>query len=79
MNNGKLSAIIFGVIGCIIGLLICWLGVSIFLQQTETHTTTYFFAGISIRGKTFGAILIWSGLVILFYCIRKMIKYLKAV
>ena len=79
MNNGKLPVIIFGSIGCIIALLFLWLGLWIFLQQTDTHTTTYFFAGIAIKGKTFGAVLIWFGLVLLFYCIRKMIKYLKAV
>jgi hypothetical protein len=79
MNNGKLTVIIFGIIGGIIALLICWLGIWMFLQETDTHTSTYFFAGIAIKGKTLAAILIWLGLVLIFYCIRKMIKYLKAV
>lgn len=79
MKNGRLTVIIFGSIGCIISILLCWLGVSIFLEQTDTHTTSFYFAGIEMKGKTLAAVLIWLGLVLIFYCLRKMIKYLKAV
>jgi hypothetical protein len=79
MKKGKLTVIIFGSVGCIIALLICGLGLSMFLQETDTHTSTYGFLGLTIKGKTLATILIWFGLVLLFYGIRKMIKYLKSV
>jgi hypothetical protein len=79
MKNGKLSVIIFGSIGSIIALLIFWLGLSMFLKETNTYTSTYGFLGLTIKGKTLAAVFMWIGLILIFYCIRKMIKYLKAV
>jgi hypothetical protein len=77
MSTEQRELLIVGITGCLAGVFLSALGIWLFYMASNGTTYAVTLFGITIEGKVLAATVCWGGFVALFYCIRKLTKYLS--
>lgn len=77
MSTEKQELLVMGIMGCLIALILCALGIWLFYAASRGTSYGLTLFGLTIEGKLLAATVCWFGLVVLLFSIRKMVMCLS--